>query len=74
MLVAERHFKNECAVKDMISKGHKRGVCDGSGRSVKVVDGVGCKVTIARPITTPSSAKTYVYRDGKMVLKDVAHG
>lgn len=61
----ERHFKNEDNIKALIVSGHRRGVCDINGGSVKKGG-----VFIAKPRFTPSSvAKTYVYREGKMVLK-----
>lgn len=68
--LVEKQYSNERAVKDMIYKGHRRGVCDSDGRSVKVLDGIDCKVTVAKPKLCSSCAKTYVYRNGKMVLKE----
>jgi len=61
----ERHFKNEDCIKDKITEAHRRGVCDSSGRSIKTSSGV-----TAKPVITPSCAKVYVYREGKMVLKN----
>lgn len=62
-------FKNEEIIKDLIVKTHRRGNCDSNGRSVrKMVDGK--RLFTAKPRTLPLSAKTYVIRDGEMVLKD----
>ena len=58
-------FKNEEKVKDMIVRGHNRGVCDRNGASVKVGG-----VLTAKPRILSSVAKTYVYREGKVVLKN----
>ncbi len=58
-------MKNEEVIKDMIVSAHKRGTCDGSGNSIKR-DGR----FIAKPRPLSSAAKTYVLRDGKMVLKN----
>jgi hypothetical protein len=58
-------MKNEEKIKDMIVDGHKRGVCDSSGASIKIGG-----VFVAKPITTNSAAKTYVFRDGKIVPKE----
>ena len=58
-------FKNEEDIKAKIVEGHKRGVCDGNGASIKTKSGF-----IAKPMSFPSVAKTYVYREGRMVLKN----
>lgn len=64
-------FKNEDNIKDKIVECHKRGTCDSSGRSVKVTNSSGRKVFIAKPRFGLSSVvKTYVYRKGRMVLKN----
>lgn len=57
--------KNENVIKDMIVRGHRNGVCDGSGRSTKATGGG----FAAQPRILSSAAKTYVCRNGKMVLK-----
>ena len=63
-------FKNEEDIKAKIVECHKRGVCDSSGRSIKVTNSDGKKVFIAKPRFSSSSVvKTYVHRNGKMVLK-----
>lgn len=62
-------FKNEETIKDMIADCHKRGVCDGDGKSVKTIDSSGRETFIAKPRILSSTVKTYVYRDGRMVLK-----
>lgn len=64
-------FKNEEDIKDKIVECHKRGICDSSGRSVKVTNAAGKKVFIAKPRFSLSSVvKTYVYKNGRMVLKN----
>lgn len=63
-------FKNEENIKDMIVECHKRGVCDSDGNSVSTIDIAGKKVSIAKPKSLSSVAKTYVYRKGRMVLKN----
>lgn len=66
-MIAERHFKNEDVIKEKIVDGYRRGVCDSSGRSVKMGNGV----FVAKPrLGSSSVVKTYVYREGKMVLKN----
>lgn len=70
-MIAGRHFKNEDVIKDKIVNGYRRGVCDSSGRSVKVTNSAGHRVFIAKPRFSSSSVvKTYVHRNGKMVLKN----
>jgi len=64
-MLTERHYKNEDAIKSLIVTGHRNGICDSNGASVKVDGGY-----IAKPILFSSSVKTYVYRKGKMVLKN----
>lgn len=59
-------FKNEEKIKDMIVSAHIRGACDSQGRSMKTTDGR----FIAKPASLGSTAKTYVYKNGKMVLKN----
>ena len=34
-MIAERHFKNEDVIKEKIVDGHRRGVCDKNGRTIK---------------------------------------
>lgn len=34
-MLTERHFKNEDVIKEKIVEGHKRGVCDKNGRTIK---------------------------------------
>ena len=64
-------FKNEEDIKAKIVECHKRGVCDSSGRSIKVMNSAGKKVYVAKPRFNSSSVvKTYVHRNGKMVLKN----
>lgn len=70
MFITEKHFKNEDCIKDLIVRTHRRGVCDRNGKSIKVTDASGKRV-IAKPRFSPSSVvKTYIYRDGKVVLKN----
>ena len=70
MYIAERHFKNEDCIKAKIVDGYRRGVCDSYGRSIKRMNAAGQRVTVAKPRFHPCSAvKTYVYKEGKMVLK-----
>jgi len=64
-MLAERHFKNEDPIKDMIARAHRVGACDSSGRSVKRSDGT----LVAKPRTGSSMTKTYVLRNGKVVEK-----
>lgn len=64
-------FKNEEAIKDKIAECHKRGVCDRNGESMRIIDSDGNKRYIAKPRFGGSSiVKTYVYRNGRMVLKN----
>ncbi len=64
-------FKNEEDIKAKIVECHNRGVCDSSGRSIKVTNSAGKKVFIAKPkLSSSSVVKTYVHRNGKMVLKN----
>lgn len=64
-------FKNEENIKDMIVDCHRRGVCDSNGASVKVTNSIGQRVFIAKPRFGLSSVvKRYIYRKGKMVLKN----
>lgn len=58
-------FKNEEKVKAMIVDGHRRGVCDRNGDSVRGTSGA----FVAKPMSFSSAAKIYVYKNGKMVLK-----
>lgn len=57
-------MKNEEFIQDMIVSAHRRGACDINGESVKSVDGR----MIAKPRI--GSGKTYIYRNGEMVLKN----
>lgn len=59
-------FKNEDKIKAMIVSGHERGVCDKNGASIRTEGGR----FIAKPMAMSSVAKTYVCRNGKMVLKE----
>jgi hypothetical protein len=64
-------FKNEESIKDKIVECHRRGTCDSYGRSVRVTDSSGYRIPIARPrFGSGSVVKTYVYREGRMVLKN----
>lgn len=64
-------FKNEDDIKAKIVRCHRQGVCDSSGNSIKVTNSAGRKVYIAKPRFGSSSVvETYVYRNGKMVLKN----
>lgn len=70
-MIAERHFKNEDDIKAKIFDAHGQGVCDSEGRSIRRTDTDGQRIFIAKPRFHPSSAvKTYVYREGRMVLKN----
>ena len=67
----ERHFKNEDSIKAKIVAGHRNGVCDKNGSSIKVTDAAGRQIYIPKPRFRPSSAvKVYVYREGIMVPKE----
>lgn len=71
MFITEKHFKNEDGIKSKIVEAHRRGVCDRNGKSIKVTDAIGGQRVIAKPRFSPSSVvKTYVCRDGKVVLKN----
>lgn len=59
-------FRNEEDIKAKIVEGHRRGICDSSGASIKTEAGV----FVAKPMSLSSAAKTYVYREGRMVLKN----
>ena len=64
-------FKNEEAIEKKIVECHSRGVCDRNGESISVIDSSGKKVAIAKPrLGSSSEVKTYVYRNGRMVLKN----
>lgn len=64
-------FKNEENIKAKIVECHRRGVCDSRGRSIKVTNCAGQKVYVARPrLGSSSVVKTYVYKNGIMVLKN----
>ena len=63
-MLTERHFKNEDVIKDMIVEGHRNGVCDSNGASVKRNG-----VFTAKSRILSSSARTFICRNGKMVLK-----
>jgi hypothetical protein len=52
-------------IKQKIVSAHRRGKCDAEGNSV--LDSYGQMV--APPRKMPKVARTYVYRDGKMVEK-----
>lgn len=64
-MLTGKHYKNENAIKDMITRGHRNGTCDNSGRSMKTSGRM-----VALPRVLSSVAKTYVCRNGKMVLKN----
>jgi hypothetical protein len=57
--------KQEDAIKQAIVRGHRNGVCDSDGNSIAGGEGI----NIAKPRPLGSTAKTYVYRNGKMVQK-----
>lgn len=60
-------FKNEEDIKQKIFEGHRRGVCDRNGASVKTKNGV----FVAKPrFGFSSMVKTYVCRNGRLVLKN----
>jgi hypothetical protein len=64
-------FKNEESIKDKIVECHRRGVCDSYGRSITITNSAGHRVAIAKPrLGSSSVVKTYVHREGKMVLKN----
>lgn len=69
-MIAERYYKNEDGIKALIVAGHERGVCDSDGNSMKVTNAAGQKVYVAKPKRHSSVTKTYVYREGRMVLKN----
>ncbi len=69
-MITERHFKNEDCIKDRIVEAHRRGVCDSNGNSIKTTNAAGQRVFIARPRFLSSVVKTYIYRAGRMVLKN----
>ena len=70
-MIAERHFRNEDVIKEKIVECHRRGVCDSDGKSIKVINCAGRRVFIAKPRFGLSSVvKTYIYKDGRMVLKN----
>lgn len=71
MIITERHFKNEDDIKAKIYAGHRRGICDSNGKSIRRMNTGGQRVFIAKPRFHPSSVvKVYVYKEGKMVLKN----
>ncbi len=57
-------MKNEELIENMIVDAHRRGSCDINGKSIKSEDGR----MIAKPRI--GSGKTYIFQDGKMVLKN----
>ncbi len=63
-------YKNEDKIKDMIVDGHNRGVCDRNGASVTTMNFLDQRVVTAKPRSLPSTAKTYIFKDGEMVLKE----
>lgn len=65
-MLTERHYKNEDKIKDMIVDAHRNGTCDRDGKTIKTASGR----PIAKPRSLPSTAKTYVFQDGEMVLKE----
>lgn len=71
-MIAERHFKNEDSIKQKIVDGHRQGVCDKDGRTDFILDASGRRGAIAkrRPLLPGSVVKTYVLRNGEMVLKN----
>jgi len=70
MIITERHFKNEDDIKAKIFEAHRRGVCDSNGKSIRRMNTGGKRVFVTRPRHVSSVTKTYVYRNGKMVLKN----
>ena len=66
-------FKNEEPLKQKIVDGHRRGVCDSDGNTTFKNDAHGNRIATAKPTfgAYPCSArKTFVLRNGEMVLKD----
>lgn len=57
---------NEERIKQAIVRGHRDGICDSDGNSIAGAGGM----VVAKPRPLGSSAKTYVYRNGKMVEKN----
>jgi len=58
-------MKNEDKIKALIVDGHRRGICDSNGASIKVKGRF-----IAKPKHFSSLVETYIYREGKLVLKN----
>lgn len=57
--------RQEEKIKQAIVDGHRRGVCDSEGRSVLNEQGL----MTAQGRTLGPTARTFVYRNGKMVEK-----
>lgn len=59
-------------IKSKIIDGHRRGVCNKNGQSFFTTDNSGRRGP--KPVPSKglnsSAARTYVFRDGKMVLKE----
>lgn len=60
-------FKNEETIKEMIVDGKRRGVCDGEGDSIH--DSFGRAK--AKTHNLGCAAVTYIYRNGKMVKRNM---
>jgi len=58
--------QQEEVIKQAIVRGHRNGICDSDGNSIAGGDGI----NIPKPRPMGSTAKTYVYRNGKMVEKN----
>lgn len=69
-MIAGRHFKNEDNIKAKIFRGHKNGVCDSNGKSIRRMNTGDQRVFVAKPRHVSSVTKVYVYEKGKMVLKN----
>jgi hypothetical protein len=60
-------------IKAKIVDGHRRGVCNRAGETVFKTDCCGKRRAVAKPTLgfhSTSAVKTYVLRNGKMVLKE----
>lgn len=68
-MLTERHFKNEDNIKAKIVAGHRLGVCDSDGRSVRKMNTGGRRVFVAKSrFHQTSVTKKYVYdKEGKLI-------
>lgn len=64
-------FTDIDSIKQKIVDGHRRGVCNKNGETDFSTDNLGRRTPRPRPSKglNSSTARTYVYREGKMVLK-----